>query len=84
MGLPDRESLAFPSLRAVAAWAALLAVNVVGVLPWLHTEFPNVDLAAMVFDVRRIELGYVPYRDTFTHHFAGYLVPFVIIGRFVS
>jgi hypothetical protein len=84
MRFPDRESLAFSSWRTVAAWAALLAVNVLGILPWLHTKFPIVDLAAMVFDVRRIELGYVPYRDTFTHHFAGYLVPFVIIGRFIS
>jgi len=37
----------------------------------------------MVFEVRRLQLGFVPYRDTFTHHFLGYLAPFYALGSIV-
>jgi hypothetical protein len=33
-----------------------------------------------VYQARRLQLGYVPYRDTFTHHFNGYVLPFYLIG----
>lgn len=62
-------------------WIALLGVNALGILPWALVKFPNVDLAEMVYQVRRLELGYVPYRDTFTHHFVGYVVPFYLLDQ---
>jgi hypothetical protein len=50
-------------------WAMLFGINSLGILPWFHVAFPTVDLAAIVFDVGRLRAGYVPYRDTFNHHF---------------
>ncbi len=61
-------------------WVALFFVSVLGMLPWLNVQFPIVDLAEMVYEVRRLQLGYVPYRDTFTHHFVGYIVPFWLLN----
>ncbi|MEO8484407.1 MAG: glycosyltransferase family 39 protein [Acidobacteriota bacterium] len=59
-------------------------MNVLGILPWARIKFPVVDLADMVYGVRRLQLGYVPYRDTFTHHFLGYILPFYALGSIVS
>jgi hypothetical protein len=66
--------------RVRAAWAGLFALNFLGLLPWLFVEFTTVDLAAIVFDALRLQAGYVPYRDTFNHHFVGYLLPFRIVA----
>jgi hypothetical protein len=65
-------------------WIALFATNALGILPWRHLPFPNVDLAEMVYEVQRLQHGYLPYRDTFTHHFLGYLVPFYYLSQFAS
>lgn len=63
-----------------AAWLALFGVNILGILPWARIGFPAVDLGEMLYEVRRLQLGYVPYKDTFTHHFLGYIVPFYALG----
>ena len=59
-------------LRA-AGWITLFGLNLLGTLPWWQVSFPIVDLAERVYEVRRRQLGYLPYRDTFTHHFLGYI-----------
>jgi len=66
----------------LVGWLMLFAINLLGTLPWWHVSFPIVDLAEMVYQVRRLQLGYVPYRDTFTHHFLGYVAPFYAIATF--
>ena len=38
----------------------------------------------MLYDVGRLRAGYVPYRDTFNHHFVGYIVPFYWLAAIVS
>jgi len=55
-----------------------------GILPWAHIKFPIVDLAEMVYQVRRLQLGYVPYRDTFTHHFLGFIIPSYALGSAIT
>src|SRR4051812_7572450 len=73
--------LSRPSLSVrVSAWIVLLTVNVVGTLPWWHIHFTTVDLASILYDVSRIKAGYVPYRDTFNHHFVGYLLPYLLVS----
>ncbi len=71
-------------VRAGTAWLALLSIDVVGLLPWGRIRFPVSDFAEMVYEIRRIELGFVPYRDTVTHHYLGYVVPFVALGSLVD
>src|SRR6187431_1852776 len=71
-----------PAIRNVAAWLALFAVNILGIVPWARMTFPLVDLAEIVYQVRRFQLGYVPYRDTFTHHFLGFTLPIFAVGTF--
>jgi hypothetical protein len=71
------------STLAVGWWLALFGLNVLGILPWAHVEFPIVDLGETVYHARRLQLGYVPYRDTFTHHFIGYVLPFYAIQSMV-
>jgi len=76
MRRPDLTRRAWRMTGSSAAWIALFGLNSLGILPWMHVKFPVVDLAEMVYEVQRIYLGYVPYKDTFTHHFLGYLIPF--------
>jgi hypothetical protein len=64
----------------VLGWVSAFGLNVLGVIPWGRIKFPVVDLGEVVFQVRRLQLGYVPYRDTFTHHFLGYTLPFAGIS----
>jgi hypothetical protein len=66
------------------AWLALFGINILGILPWAQVQFPVVDLAETVYQVRRFQLGYVPYRDTFMHHFLGYILPFVALDSVVT
>jgi hypothetical protein len=70
--------------RSIAAWTGLFILNGFGILPWLAVKFPTVDLAEMLYQVRRIEAGYVPYLDTFTHHFLGYVLPFLVLDEWVT
>ncbi len=65
------------------SWSLLFCLNAIGALPWLRVAFPTVDLAAMLYDVGRLQAGYVPYRDTFNHHFVGYVVPFYWLAAIV-
>ena len=67
----------------VISWSLLACLNTIGTLPWLRVAFPTVDLAAMLYDVGRLRAGYVPYRDTFNHHFVGYIVPFYWLAAIV-
>jgi hypothetical protein len=76
-----------PARRVIqtgSAWLALLCVDVLGLLPWGRIRFPLSDFAEMVYEIRRLQLGFVPYRDTVTHHFLGYLVPFFAAGSVVE
>jgi len=71
-------------MQTGSAWLALLCVDVLGLLPWGRIRFPLSDFAEMVYEIRRIQLGFVPYRDTVTHHFSGYLVPLAAAGSVVD
>lgn len=42
------------------------------------------DLGETVYLARLIANGKVPYRDFFNHHFAGYLVPFVLVELLIG
>lgn len=62
------------------AWVGLFCINALGILPWARIKFPIGDLAEMVYEANRLHLGYAPYRDTFTHHFLGYVIPLYVAG----
>lgn len=72
-----------PALRHFAAWIGLFIINILGIVPWAQMKFPLVDLAEIVYQTRRLQLGYVPYRDTFTHHFLGFALPLFAVGTIV-
>ena len=71
-------------MRTAATWLALASIDVLGLLPWGRFRFPLSDFAEMVYEIRRLELGFIPYRDTVTHHFLGYVVPLFAAGSIVE
>lgn len=59
----------------------LAIANTLCVLPMFSFYYPTVDLGETVYHARQLVNGEVPYRDFFTHHFMGYIVPFALIER---
>ncbi len=63
----------------IILYLLLAAVNFLGILPFLGYHYISVDLAETVYHARELCDGKIPYRDIFTHHFLGYVLPFAAI-----
>ncbi|MDZ4784543.1 MAG: hypothetical protein SGJ02_00555, partial [bacterium] len=61
---------------------ALIVINILSILPLFSFDTATVDLTQTIYNAREILAGRVPYLDIVTHHFIGYLLPFVVVNLF--
>ncbi|RMG39134.1 MAG: hypothetical protein D6719_14005 [Candidatus Dadabacteria bacterium] len=54
-----------------------------GILLYSDYDFISSDTAEILYHVKEINSGIIPYRDSFTHHYLGFLLPLVLIDRFI-
>ncbi|MCB0338660.1 MAG: hypothetical protein KDD53_03600, partial [Bdellovibrionales bacterium] len=59
-------------------------MNFNGVFLWLDYTFLSVDFGETLYHVRELELGRIPYKDIFSHHFMLYIYLLKILDRFVG
>lgn len=64
-------------------WLFILLAGTLSILPLLRINYISVDLAETLYHVQELHNGRVPFRDIFSHHFLGYLVPFYLLQFFV-
>ena len=69
-------------MRRSAGLFLILALNILGPLRFVKFDYVVVDLAETIYHVRELGLGRIPYRDIFSHHFLGYLLPLYLIDSF--
>lgn len=60
-------------------WLATALLASVSILPLVKLDYMIVDLAETIYHVKELAIGRVPYRDIFSHHFLGYLLPFLLV-----
>lgn len=65
-------------------WTTLLALNPLGSILFSGYQYLSADTAETVYHVRELAMGRIPYRDIFTHHFAGYLLPLHLLNKLVE
>lgn len=51
------------------------------VVPFTKAEYPWIDTAEAVYHAKLLVLGRIPYVEIFSHHFFGYLAPFIVLER---
>lgn len=71
-------------MRAACFWIAILAVNFYMPFPLTSIDYFFIDTGEAVYTTKLIALGRVPYRDIFSHHFFGYLLPFFLVEKLVG
>ncbi len=69
-------------IRTLVAFIAIFLINAIGPLRWINFDYVIVDLAETIYHVKELGLGRVPYRDIFSHHALGYLLPFRLVELF--
>ena len=69
-------------IRTCLAFTAIFLINILGPLRWIKFDFVVVDLAETVYHVKELAQGRIPYRDIFSHHTLGYLLPFRLVELF--
>lgn len=69
--------------HSIFFWIAIILISPLGFLPYSHFEYAIVDLAETIYHVKELAIGRIPYRDIFSHHFLGYLIPFYLVERFI-
>lgn len=47
-------------------------------LPWSNIDYGTPDLAETLYHAQALKEGNVPYRDSYSHHFLGYIVPLAL------
>ncbi|MBN8549673.1 MAG: hypothetical protein J0M12_10190 [Deltaproteobacteria bacterium] len=69
-----------PRIYSALFWLSIFALSTLGVLPWIQVSYLHVDHAETIYHAREVLAGRVPYRDIFTHHFFGYILPVSLAG----
>lgn len=72
------------SIQALLVAALLCLVYYLLRLPNRYLPLAYYDDGETLYHTLSILLGRVPYRDDWNHHFAGYLLPFVLAGRLLG
>jgi len=52
--------------------------------PFAPLEFPFYDDGETLYHAFAVLQGLVPYRDDVTHHFFGYVLPYIILGKIIG
>lgn len=68
-----------PSKPGIVFWFAIALLASISIAPLVKINFMIVDLAETIYHVKELAIGRVPYRDIFSHHFLGYLIPFLFV-----
>ena len=71
------------NLKTISIWTLLFAINILGILPLYNYDYPASDIGETLYHVRELEIGRIPYKDIFTHHFLGYAVLFYWIEKII-
>ena len=61
-------------------WATICLISVSALIPWWSVSYLHVDHAETFYHAFAWLNGRIPYRDDFTHHFIGYVIPVYLIG----
>ncbi len=46
---------------------------------WFNLDYLTTDLAQLIYHAKELAIGRIPYRDIFSHHFLGLLLPLRVI-----
>ncbi|MBN8549672.1 MAG: glycosyltransferase family 39 protein [Deltaproteobacteria bacterium] len=65
-------------------WLLIFAINLMMVLPFTRIEYPLVDTAEAIYHAKLLVLGRIPYKEIFSHHFLGYLAPYVFVEKILG
>ncbi|RMG43186.1 MAG: hypothetical protein D6719_04245, partial [Candidatus Dadabacteria bacterium] len=71
-----------PVLPGILGWLLIFSCSVAGVIPFLNQGYMSVDVGETIYHAREIASGRVLYRDIFTHHFGGHILPYLTIELF--
>lgn len=72
------------NLKQFGFFTLLLFVNILSILPLLSFDAASIDLTQSVYNTREILAGRIPYLEIVSHHFMGYLLPFVMVNLFLD